>query len=194
VPFISTTSVPCKRHSNIYFNFIYIPSAFFSKPIAEGKMTTIPTTHNPNLSGDRLLAWLNRAKPDDAGLQNLTVIETFRSEKYNLLSPQPNDFRNTISSNASTTLNVSVSKANRIYHCKIAQMTTDGNFPILPDGEWIIGSKRQSSIFVRQAYKDHWELISHHCMVEKSMERVIISGTPGCGKSVEGIFFINRIF
>lgn len=156
------------------------------------------TPYSSDLSGENFLAWLNEASLDHVDLQNLTdaqIIETFRSDKYNLLSPKPNDLGDPTSSTASkASRRVLVSKANRIHRCKIAQMTDDGNFLVLPYEEWIIGSKRQSSIFARQAYKDHWELINHHCMVQKSIERVIISGTPGCGKSVEGIFFINRIF
>ena len=73
-------------------------------------------------------------------------------------------------------------------------MTADGNFLVLPHEEWIIGSKLQTSVFVHKAYKDHWELIHHHFMLQNSIEWVIINGIPGCGKSVEGIFFINRIF
>jgi hypothetical protein len=156
------------------------------------------SSHNVTLAGDAFLAWLNMAKPDDAGLHNLTeaqIIETFRSEKYHLLSPQPSDFVKATSSTDSAALSkVSVSRANRLYRCKTAQMTVDGNFLTLSHEEWIIGSKPQSSIFVREAYKDHWEIIHHHCMVENSIERVIISGSPGCGKSVEGIFLLNRIF
>jgi hypothetical protein len=158
---------------------------------------TPTTSHNANMSGDRFLTWLNEANLNNIDLQNLTdtqIIETFRSDKCKLLSPQPNDLEILTSADASTTSPaISVSKANRLYRCKMAQISSDSNFLILPQ-DWTLGAKRQTSISVRQAYKDHWELIKHHFMVQKSIERVIISGTPGCGKSVEGIFLVNRIF
>jgi hypothetical protein len=65
----------------------------------------------------------------------------------------------------------------------------------LPGQEkWSIGDRFQSSIYVRQAYKDHWTIIKNHFLAEKSIERVLINGSPGAGKSVEGIFLVNQIF
>jgi hypothetical protein len=97
---------------------------------------TTSSSHNPNQSGDTFLAWLNKATPNDLGLQAVNddqIIETFRSEKYNLLSPPPNDFAKVTSPNDSAIApNVSVSKANRIYRCQIAQMSADWNFLSLP--------------------------------------------------------------
>jgi hypothetical protein len=48
---------------------------------------------------------------------------------------------------------------------------------------------------IREAYKHHWEIIKDHFKDGTgSCIPVVISGTPGIGKSVEGFFFIYQIF
>jgi hypothetical protein len=115
---------------------------------------------------------------------------------YLLLCPQPRNVQQP-SSYANTgsldRCNVKVSRANRLHQCKTAILTDDGKF-LLPHEVWTIGVNGQSAVLVRQAYKDHWKIIYNHYVVENSIEPVIISGSPGCGKSVEGIYFLNRIF
>jgi hypothetical protein len=151
--------------------------------------------HNVTLAGGAFLAWLNMAKPDDPGLHNLTeaqIIEIFRSEKYHLLSPQPSDFVKATSSTDSAALSkVSVSRANRLYRYKTTQMTVDGNFLTLPHEESDPNLNPRSSsakpikIIGRLSITIAWWRI---------LSKAIISGSPDCGKSVEGIFLLNRIF
>ena len=152
--------------------------------------------YSPDLEGDDFLDWLNDAATDDPILKNLTSKQikiTFRSEGHNLLRPTPKAFVGpSMSSRGHST---DVSSANRLYRCKIAQMNSAGNLLSLPGNEkWVIGDRQQSSIYVRDAYKDHWKIIKNHFIAEKSIERLIISGSPGVGKSVEGIFLVHQIF
>ena len=87
-----------------------------------------------------------------------------------------------------------VSPFNELYRCKTAYLNEDQNRLVSPYSKWEIGSYSPSSILARQEYKDHWNTIYNHFMVEKSTQRVILNGTAGSGKSVEGLFILNRIF
>ena len=55
--------------------------------------------------------------------------------------------------------------------------------------------QRSVLFYIRQAYKDHWEVIYDHIVVKKEyIERVIINGRPGGGKSVARLFLLHKIF
>ena len=113
-----------------------------------------------------------------------------------MLAPHPEVSRVATASNDPQAMaTISVSTANRIYRCTIAKLSDDGQFLELPTGHyWTIGGKKRSCIFVRKGYQEHWEIVYHHFVVKKSQETVIVSGTPGAGKSVEGVYFLHKLF
>ena len=88
-------------------------------------------------------------------------------------------------------------KDNSLYCCQSAFVVRDENgdeFLVLPHGAWQCGVKERPSFFIREAYVDHWEIIYDHLVSKKKIQRVIISGAPGTGKSVEGQYLLHRIF
>jgi hypothetical protein len=140
------------------------------------------------------IRWL-RATPDNSPeLRKLSqdeIYETFvTAESCRFLSGcRPSEFASPISSR-----DIFESDFDTLARCQVAQMSEDGGFLGVPNHPWMIKSDYQDTIFIRQAYKDHWDIIYHHFVVEKSRQRVIISGTPGCGKSIEGFYFVHKIF
>ena len=80
-----------------------------------------------------------------------------------------------------------------LYHCKIAQPSEDGNFLVLPSGAWSIGGHRIRSIYMRDAYKEHWEIIKYQGLVRKFPDVLLISGTCSAGKTVEGLYLLHQI-
>lgn len=80
-----------------------------------------------------------------------------------------------------------------LHRCKVAQMSEDEQFLVTPEseGSWMMGKRAQSSMFIREGYKDHWELIKHHFeetngSQDEDIRPVVIKGTPGVGKTVGG--------
>jgi hypothetical protein len=68
-------------------------------------------------------------------------------------------------------------------------------FLILPNLQWQYGYKGQSALYIREAYKEHWDIIYNHFAVKENYkQRIIISGTAGGGNSVEGLFLLHKIF
>jgi hypothetical protein len=89
---------------------------------------------------------------------------------------------------------IEVSKYDYLTRCQLAQLSEDGQFLTVPNSHWTIKGDKQESIYIRQAYRDHWDIIYDHFVVQESSQRVLISGTPGCGKSIEGYFLLFKIF
>ena len=79
-----------------------------------------------------------------------------------------------------------------MYHCKIAQPSKGGSFLVLPSGAWSIEGRKIGSIYVRDAYKEHWEIIKHQGLVRKSQDVLLISGTCSAGKTVESLSFTSN--
>lgn len=88
--------------------------------------------------------------------------------------------------------NEAVCHQNELYRCRTAQQTDDGVFLRLQNDTWQFGEKKPSGILIRQAYRDHWTLIKEH--FQSSTTRVFLSGSPGTGKSVEGLYILHNIF
>lgn len=134
--------------------------------------------------------WLNDLSETSPALKTLTDDEiqiTFTSEGCKLLAkPQSPDEQ--------VSEVTEVSKYDYLTRCQLAQLSEDGQFLVIPNSHWTIKGDRQGSIYIRQAYHDHWDIVYDHFVVQKSSQRVLISGTPGCGKSIEAYFFLFKIF
>jgi hypothetical protein len=134
--------------------------------------------------------WLNDIPESSPALKILTDDEikiAFTSEGCKLLA-KPQNHDEQISEL------IEVSKYDYLTRCQLAQLSEDGQFLKVPNSHWTIKGDRQESIYIRQAYHDHWDIIYDHFVVQRSSQRVLISGTPGCGKSIEGYFFLFKIF
>jgi len=83
-------------------------------------------------------------------------------------------------------------KPNELYRCRIAHETEDGQFLVLPNDTWQFAENKTPGILIRRAYREHWALIQDH--FSTSTMRLFISGSPGTGKSVEGLFILHKIF
>ena len=89
---------------------------------------------------------------------------------------------------------------NPLHRCQSATLNMDGTMLTLSSGStWGISKNRQSTVVVRLAYWHHWEIIRNHFVTEipagaHQAAPVILSGSPGTGKSVESLFLINRLF
>jgi hypothetical protein len=158
--------------------------------------TSVASSQAPVVSGDtdyRFLRWLKKIPPESPVLRKLSdeeIWETFTSESHLLLAePKGPEDPDEISSSE-----ISVGKFNQLARCQLAQMSEDGLHLAVPNDHWTIKGYERDSIFIRQAYQDHWDIIYDHFMVQKSRQRVIISGTAGCGKSIEGLFLLHKIF
>jgi hypothetical protein len=166
-------------------------------------MATAPSSkplYSMALTGDAFIDWLNKTEPPELRQQPLTgnqIIEAFKIDHHLMLFPEP---AAPAPASESPPPPVAfqrnyVHPLNSLYRCQIASLTADGKFLTLPDNEqWDIADNGQSSILARKAYQDHWKIIKHHFVAEKSTAKVIIGGSPGCGKSVEGIFLVYKIF
>lgn len=84
------------------------------------------------------------------------------------------------------------SHQNELYRCRTAHETDDGMFLVLENDTWQFGQKKPFGILIRQAYREHWTLIEEH--FQSSTTRLFISGSPGTGKSVEGLYILHNIF
>ena len=152
---------------------------------------TIPTSQIPVAEVRNLIRWLKDTPPDSPALRNVTndeIWEAFVSENYRMLMRPPR------SDEEINSTEISGGKFNQLARCQLAQMSKDGQFLSVPNDQGSIKGIKKDSIFIRQAYKDHWDIIYDHFVVRKSRDRVMISGTPGCGKSVEGIYLLHKIF
>ena len=140
---------------------------------------------------DGFMLWLQKTPENSSALLEITadeIMECFISEKYRFLaSPQDAVVIDKMSE-------AYASKFNLLTRCQLAKMTSDDRFLITPFGDWMVNGDPFESIYIRQAYKDHWDIIYDHFVTQKSNERVMISGTPGCGKSVEGYYLLYKIF
>jgi hypothetical protein len=71
---------------------------------------------------------------------------------------------------------------------KLAQLSPDGKFLVLPEGlQWGFENCSPRYLFIRQAYKDHWEIIRHRNDPCNYHPVIYIKGTHGGGKTVEGL-------
>ena len=148
------------------------------------------TSHIQQMPDRELMFWLNDIPETSPALKTLTDDEiqtAFTTEGCKLLAKPQNP-----SSEVSEL--VEVSKYDYLTRCQLAQLSEDGPFLMVPNSHWTIKGDRQESIYIRQAYHDHWDIIYNHFVIEESSQRVLISGTPGCGKSIEGYFFLFKIF
>ena len=140
---------------------------------------------------DGFMLWLQKCPENSSALLQITadeIMECFTSEKYRFLaSPGDEAAVDKIS-------DAYASKFNLLTRCQLARMTDDGRFLVNPFGHWMINGDPFKSIYIRQAYKDHWDIIYDHFVNQRSNERVMISGTPGCGKSIEGHYLLHKIF
>lgn len=137
---------------------------------------------------------VNCLSANDPVLKELSdeeIVELILDEGYNLLDPFPNVLQ---MKEEADERDIFVSPFNDFYRCKTAYLSEDQNHLVSPYSKWEIGSYFPSSILARQEYKDHWNTIYNHFIVEGSTQQVILNGTAGCGKSVEGFFILNRIF
>ena len=136
--------------------------------------------------------------------RNLTddeVCQIFSLDGYDILEPFPMSLTGTDAGMSPSddltiaSLEPTVSVDNELYLCKSACVSADKRFLVSPNLCWQYGYKNQSALYIREAYKEHWDIIYDHFAVKKKYkERVIISGTPGGGKSVEGLFLLHKIF
>jgi hypothetical protein len=77
---------------------------------------------------------------------------------------------------------------------KLAQLSPDGKFLVLPEGhEWGFENCSTRYLFIRQAYKDHWEIIRHRNEAHEYHPIIYINGTSGGGKTVEGLYLLHQI-
>ena len=119
--------------------------------------------------------------------KSVAIVSSSKTVDYNMMEMVPNG----------GPTEISFHKANSLYRCQSAFVMTDENndqFLVLPHGVWQCGVKKRPAFFIREAYVDHWEIIYDHLVSKKKNQRVIISGTPGTGKSVEGQYLLHRIF
>ena len=130
------------------------------------------------------------------------ICQIFNLDGYDILQPFPKsltggpDVDTSVADDLTIeSLHPTVSADNGLYLCKSANVSADGRFLVLPNLHWQYGYKEQSALYIRDAYKEHWDVIHDHFVVKKKYkERVIINGTPGGGKSVEGLFLLHKIF
>ena len=88
------------------------------------------------------------------------------------------------------------------YHpclARLAKPSEDGNFLVLPEGldlDWGLMNVATRSIYIRQAYKDHWKIIQHRISKKhdgRQYEVLFINGTSGGGKTVETLYLLHQI-
>ncbi|KAG5181597.1 hypothetical protein JKP88DRAFT_136118, partial [Tribonema minus] len=61
---------------------------------------------------------------------------------------------------------------------------------VLPEGTYIMGEQeRNSSILIRETYRELQTYITHE-MAVKGAKRIIITGTPGIGKSCYAFYWM----
>ena len=139
---------------------------------------------------DGFISWLQDVNENSPSLRNLTddeIKECFTYDKYRCLAkPQATD--------SDKISEVYASKMDRLSRCRSAQMTENDEFLVNPFGQWDVNGDPFDSLYIRQAYKDHWDIIQDHFLTKRSNQRILISGTPGCGKSVEGYYLLYKIF
>ena len=100
------------------------------------------------------------------------------------ISPQPEVLMLTWVSDADRAYQIGAKCRQR--YCLIYDRTTTGCMK-MKDFRSLPIRRSSTSFYVREADKDHWEIIFHHLIIEANYnERMLISGTPGGGKSVEG--------
>jgi hypothetical protein len=120
-------------------------------------------------------------------IQDLTTSDMqhiFAEDGASFLMAEPND----------TTKNVDPFGFNVLYPCKVARASEDGKRLVLPFGFWSSDMRYNRSLYIRDAYKDHWDIIRHRVLEEKCFGTIFINGTCGAGKTVEGFFILNQIF
>ena len=91
---------------------------------------------------------------------------------------------------------------NPLYRCQSAEPTPNGERLVLRSGTWMVGKKPQAELVIRESYRHHWDIIQAHfadAHANRSTRTsppvpVVISGSPGSGKSVEGLYIMHQIF
>jgi hypothetical protein len=78
-----------------------------------------------------------------------------------------------------------------LFPCKVARASEDGSTLDLPRGFWDYGIHSHRSLYIRDAYKDHWEIIKQNLLVEKRDVIYFINGTCGAGKTIETFYLIK---
>lgn len=155
-----------------------------SRPTSESR--TAPTRERSDF-----IDWLDNLEERSEPLKCLTrdqILQVFRTGNYRLLANDEKVSDDEISTEPS------LSRLDVLSRCRFAQMSEDGNFLTAGRAPWLIGDQIQKKIFIRQAYKDHWDIIQDHFDNQKSRQRLFISGTPGGGKSIEGLYILYKIF
>ena len=140
---------------------------------------------------DGFISWLQDVNENSPSLRNLTddeIKECFIYDKYRCLAKPQDD------SDSDKISEVYASKMDRLSRCRSAQMTENDEFLVNPFGQWDVNGDPFDSLYIRQAYKDHWDIIQDHFLTKCSNQRILINGTPGCGKSVEGYYLLYKIF
>lgn len=145
----------------------------------------------PTRERSDFIDWLDCLEERSGHLKSLTrdqILQVFRTGKHRLLA---NEEKIDGDENFSQP---SLSRLDVLSRCRFAKISEDGEFLIAGRAPWLIGDQIQEKIFIRQAYKDHWDIIQDHFDNQKSRQRLFISGTPGGGKSIEGLYILYKIF
>jgi hypothetical protein len=136
---------------------------------------------------------------DFRALSNDDIRAIFRDYKYRRLDVDPAFASSDNAKSSSDKIMPDIPNArichpnNVIYAAKHAVLSNDGSWLASPTGVWPLGANAPA-IYIRESYTDHWEIIADHFGNTANFgTRVLISGTPGVGKSVEGFYMLFKI-
>jgi hypothetical protein len=163
-----------------------------------------PPVYSEALRGHEIINWLGNASETDPNLLAISedqIRDVFEADHIYPMLPAAKEVTSSNTKTNAFRSGLSVepggSSDNFLYLCQTAKFDETGNFLTLEKENigWLLGRRRYSTVYVRQAYEDHWELIQDHFRNSvNKREPFVISGSPGVGKSVEAIYLLTCIF